>query len=141
MPRRGRGFSLIELLIAMVVIAILIAIAFPSYQRYLVRASREQAQTLLLQLAVLEEKIFLNSTSYVFNDTKVIAGYTGDAAGGLGLTNRMTPDGRYTITLATTSTATTFKLTATPVAGTPQASDGNITIDDAGTRLWNGKAW
>ena len=38
--------------------------------------------------------------------------------------------------LASPATATTFTLTATPVAGTPQAGDGNLTITETGQRTW-----
>ena len=54
------GFTLIEVMIAMAIIAILTAIAFPSYQNYITRSSRSAAQTELLELANLQEKIFLN---------------------------------------------------------------------------------
>ena len=45
------GFSLIELMVAMAIIAILTAIAFPSYQSYITRSSRAAVQTELLELA------------------------------------------------------------------------------------------
>ena len=135
----ARGFSLIELMIALVVVSILLAIALPSYNNYVIRAAREQAQTLLLQLAGQEEKIFLNSSAYAVNSTAVTKAYDGTSAGGLGLANGKTPDGRYTITIA--GTTTTFTLTATPVTGLSNEKDGNITLDDTGQRKWGTKSW
>ena len=60
---RRNGFTLIEVIIVMAIIAILTAIAFPSYQNYIIRSSRSAAQTELLELANLQEKIYLNTTS------------------------------------------------------------------------------
>ena len=139
----ARGFSLIELMIALVIISVLLAIALPSYKNYVIRAAREQAQTLLLQLAGQEEKIFLNSSAYAVHSTAVTKAYDGTSTGGLGLSNGKTPDGRYTITIAPGSagSSTTFTLTATPVTGLSNEKDGNITLDDTGQRKWGSKAW
>jgi len=138
--RAKRGFTLIELMIAVVVVAVLMTLAYPSFQRYLIRASREAAQTTLLDLATLQEKVFLNSSAYV-GSGGVTGTYTGTSSGGLGLTGGRTPDGKYTIALDSGGTATTFTLRATPVTGSTQASDGDITIDQAGTRRWAAKSW
>jgi type IV pilus assembly protein PilE len=142
--RRGhRGFTLIDLIIALAIIAILIRIAFPSYQAYLVRSSRQSVQGELVALANLQEKIFLNSNAYA---SSPITAYTGQSAGGLGLPASSNPttagkskDDRYTI--AVTATATTFTLTASPKAGTPQVGDGNLTINEQGVRAWGSKSW
>lgn len=138
-----RGFSLIELMIALIVVSILMAIGLPSYKNYVIRASREQAQTLLLQLAGQEEKIFLNSSAYAVHSTAVTKAYDGTSAGGLGLTSGKTPDGKYTITIAPASagSTTTFTITATPVTGLSNEKDGNITLDDTGQRKWGTKSW
>ena len=137
-----RGFSVIELMIALIVVSILAAIALPSYKNYVIRASRQQAQTLLLQLAGQEEKIFLNSSAYAVHSTAVTKAYDGSSTGGLGLSSGTTPDGKYTITITTTpGSTTTFTLTATPVVGKSNEKDGIITLDDTGQRKWDGKAW
>ena len=136
---RTRGFSLIELMIALIVISVLLAIGLPTYKNYVIRASREQAQTMLLQLAGLEEKIYLNSSAYAVHSTAVIKAYDGTSAGGLGFASGKTPDGRYTITIA--GTINTFILTATPVTGLSNEKDGDITLDDTGQRKWGTKAW
>ena len=140
---RQRGFTLIELLIALAVIAILVKIALPSYQAYVVRGSRQAAQSELVALANAQEKIFLNSSAY---SSSVSAAYTGQSAGGLGVAATATcstagrsKDCRYTFSVA--ATATTFTLTATPVAGTLQVGDGNLTINEQGTRTWGTKTW
>ena len=119
---RHRGFTLIELLIALTVVAILVLIAFPSYQAYIVRSSRQAAQSELVALADSQEKIFLNSSAY---SSSVTGNYTGQSGGGLGVA----------------ATATTFTFTATPVTGTSQAADGNLTITEAGKRTWGSKTW
>jgi len=137
---RGRsgngGWTLVELVIALAVVAILIRIAFPSYNAYLVRGSRQTAQSELVALANAQEKIFLNSTAYT---TNVTGAYTGQSAGGLGVTSGKSKDNRYTYSVA--ATATTFTLTATPVAGTPQAGDGNLTINEQAVKTWGSKTW
>lgn len=126
---RQRGFTLTEIVIVVVIVAILAAIALPSYQRYVIRASRAAAQNELSELSSMQEKIFLNSNAYTVN---LAAAYDGTAAGGLGRTSQQTTDGKYT--LALTGTAQSYTLTATPVAGTPQASDGAFSIASTGAK-------
>jgi len=131
-----RGFTLIDLIIAIAIVAILTRIALPSYQAYIVRASRQSAQSELVALANAQEKIFLNSNAYTAN---VTTAYTGQSSGGLGVTSGNTKDNRYAITAE--ATATTFKLTATPATGTPQANDGVLTINEQSVRTWGSKTW
>ena len=131
-----RGFTLIELVIAMAIIATLISIAFPSYQAYVVRGSRQTAQSELVALANAQEKIFLNSSAYA---TSITSAYTGQSSGGLGVTSGKSKDNRYAYSVA--ATTTTFTLTATPAAGTPQVGDGNLTINEQAVRTWGTKSW
>ncbi len=135
-PARHRGFTLVELVIAMAIVAILVRIALPSYQAYIVRSSRQSAQSELIALANAQEKIYLNSSAY---SSSVTGAYTGQSTGGLGVTTGKSRDDRYTFSVA--AAATTFTLTATPVAGTPQAGDGNLTITETGARTWGSKTW
>lgn len=51
LPDRHRGFTLIEMLITIVVLAIIVAIAFPSYQRYVLKSHRSAVQAEMMQLA------------------------------------------------------------------------------------------
>jgi type IV pilus assembly protein PilE len=134
-----RGFTLIELMIAIAIIGILSAIAYPSYRNYVIRGSRSAAQTQLLQLANVQEKIYLNSNSYAVSIT---AAYNGTSAGGLGYTTGQTRDGRYNLSINPTVAPTqSYTITATPVAGSTQASDGNLTIASDGTRTWGATTW
>ncbi len=137
--RRSKGFTLIELMIAMAIIAILTAVAYPSYRNYVIRSSRSAAQNELLQLANLQEKIYLNSNGYAVS---VTAAYNGREDGGLGKTPGTTDDGKYALTITPNATPTqTYIITATPVIGSTQDGDGNMTISSNGTRLHNGAAW
>lgn len=124
------GFTLIELMIALVVIALLAAIGYPGYLRHVTSSSRAAAQTEVSELASMQEKIFLNSNAYTGDMTTA---YNGTAAGGLGKTSGKTDDGKYTLAF-TVSTAQSYTITATPVAGTSQAGDGAFSIASTGAR-------
>lgn len=133
---RQRGFTLIELMIVIALVAILTGIALPSYTQYVTRSSRESVQAELIELAGVQDKISLNSNAYT---ASVTGAYTGSSTGGLGLTSGKSRDTRYTISAAVVGAS--FTLTATPVAGTTQAGDGNLTIDSQGARTWGSKSW
>ncbi len=133
-----RGFSLIELMVAVAIVAILASIALPSYQDYIIRASREAVQTELVQLANLQEKIYLNANAYTGS---VTAAYNGSTTGGLGKTTGKSEDSKYNITVSPVQASQQFTLTATPVPGKTQEGDGNITINSVGSRTRGSKTW
>ena len=135
---RNGGFTLIELMITVAILGVVAAIALPSYRNHIVKAARVQAQSELLELASMQEKIYLNSTAYTAN---VATAYTGKAAGGLGRTSGTTHDGKYTLSLVVGTGAQTFLLTATPVVGKTQAADGNLSISEKGQKLWGTASW
>ncbi|MDP2751941.1 MAG: type IV pilin protein [Rhodocyclaceae bacterium] len=129
---RNNGFSLIELMIVVVIMGILAVIALPSYQSYVVKGSRVAAQVELLELASLQEKIYLNSNAYTAN---VTTAYNGTSAGGLGKTTGLTSDGKYTVTIVAPGQIHT--ITATPVTGGKQAGNGCLTLQENDLRQWH----
>jgi type IV pilus assembly protein PilE len=129
---KRNGFTLIELMITVAIIAILASIAFPSYRSYTIRSSRSAVQSELLQLSGLQEKIFLNSNSYAVS---VTAAYSGRSDAGLG-SSGTTADGKYTLTITPLAIPTqSFVISATPVVGASQEFDGVMTLSSDGTRL------
>jgi type IV pilus assembly protein PilE len=123
-------------MITVAVLGLLVTLAMPSYLGQIKRSSRTAAQTELVELAGLQEKVYLNSTAF---SNSVTGNYNGTSTGGLGVTSGKTRDGRYTLTVSVSTD--TFTLTAEPVAGSSQAGDGNLTINAQGTRTWGTKTW
>ena len=74
---RDRGFTLVELIVAMVILATLAAIAIPSYSSYVLKSHRTEAKSALLDLASLEERYFSTANTYSNNPPDL--GYTGAA--------------------------------------------------------------
>ena len=128
------GFTLIELMITTAVIAILAAIAIPSYTQYIVLSSRQAAQSEMVDLSSLQEKIYLNANAY---SSSVIRPYDGSNNGGLGITTGRSRDNKYTFSVTTASG--TYTLTATPLPTSSQKSDGNLTLDAIGNKTWGSK--
>ena len=48
---RGRGFTLMELMIALAIISALVAIIYPSYSQYTLKAKRVEAQSTMQELS------------------------------------------------------------------------------------------
>lgn len=129
---QSKGFSLIELMIAVVILGIIAAIAIPSYSSYLVKSARAAAQAELLEMASLQEKIFLNSNNYTSNEGSA---YNGLNTGGLARAGAKTKDGKYDIDIVVTGQ--TYVMTASPALGESQVGDGCILIQENGLRQWH----
>jgi type IV pilus assembly protein PilE len=136
-PARAPGFSLIELMVTVGIVALLAAIAYPSYLRYTVRGNRSAAQSYLMDAAQKQQQYLLDSRAYATTSANL------NDAPPPAVTNF------YTVTFVTDTTSPAcpvsltppcFVLTATPLAGTMQASDATLTIDNTGskgpTSLW-----
>jgi type IV pilus assembly protein PilE len=65
--RRARGFTIIELLIAVTIIAVLVAIALPSYTDYVTRSKFTEAWAQLADLRVKMEQYYLDNRRYSTN--------------------------------------------------------------------------
>ena len=100
---RKKGFSLVELMIVIAIVALLVALAMPSYSRYVRKANRGEAQQLLLNWANNQEIWRANDTDYATTDELALPTHD-----------------KYTFSLPT-RTATTYVLRAT--AKDDQAKD------------------
>ena len=63
--RRTRGFTIIELMVAVAIVAILAAIAAPSYQDYMTRGKIPEATSALADMRVKLEQYFQDNRTYV----------------------------------------------------------------------------
>tara|TARA_R110002072_G_scaffold48617_5_gene132887 strand:- start:636 stop:1088 length:453 start_codon:yes stop_codon:yes gene_type:complete len=121
---RVRGFTLIELMIVIVIIAVLASVALPSYQNYVVRTNRTAAQADLLAAAQAMEK------HYGINFT-----YAGAAAGTTFPDESPTDASVKLYDLTLVAIADDFLIQATPKGA--QTGDGIMQINHLGIRFWD----
>src|SRR5262245_647399 len=107
-----RGFTLIELMIVICIVAILAAIGYPSYTQYVRRSARADAKAALLENAQFLERNFTVANKYHQDSA-------GAALNSASLPVQQSPrDGtaRYTLMLSAAAQST-YTLSAQPVAG------------------------
>lgn len=117
---RHRGFTLIELMIAIVIVAILLAVALPSYQNSVQKARRADAKAALLDAANRQEGYMLDRGTYSVDMTDL----------GFAQSPYTSEKKHYSVAATVCSGGSIdrcYVLTATPVSGSPQADDTRCT--------------
>lgn len=124
---RHKGFTLIEAMIVVAILAVVAAVAIPSYQQYIKKGRRADAKAALLDAANRQEQFILNRATYTANMASGGLGYSSDPA--------PSPDGYYsfdaTLSLCGASNALPcrgYTLTATPIVGKGQDKDTACTV-------------
>ena len=120
---RPSGFTLIELMIVVAIVAILAAIAFPSYQDHLRKGRRGATQAFMMDLANREQQYLLDARVYATGGTTLTM---------LNVTVPSEVSSFYTVTVDPGATPPSYTITATPIGA--QASDGVLTLDQAGNK-------
>lgn len=111
--RSGRGFTLVELMICLVVVTLLAGVALPSYQNTVRKGRRADAADAAVGLLQAQERYRANNTSYAGTLTAVNQGASSSG-------------GYYSLALSAASGAG-YTLALTAVSGKSQANDSGCT--------------
>ncbi|WP_282563015.1 type IV pilin protein [Tahibacter amnicola] len=128
-PGAMRGFTLIELVIVLAIVAVLATVAIPAYRGYVLRSHRTKAQADLMEVAQLLERQFTIDRSYLnfaLAPPMDQSPRTGDAT--------------YQISFAQRS-ATAYVLQATPVERQREDTCGTLTLAQTGARTPVADCW
>jgi type IV pilus assembly protein PilE len=126
---RVRGFTLVELLVALAIMAIVSAVAVPIYTQYSVRTQRTNAEKDLMMCAQSMERLASSTFTY--------AGHVGPGADTGAVTpNICTPSTTMYAITVTAADANAFTLRATPTSG-PVLGDGVVEVDANGAQRWD----
>jgi len=119
--RAQQGFTLIELMAVVVIVAVLLAVALPAYQKQVIRGKRAAAQSEMLAIANIQQQYLLSNRAYMDTSLLTSIGYALD------------PDvsKNYTMSIVLgTQAVPSYDLTFTPIGS--QTSDGPLTLDEQG---------
>ena len=128
MYKYSKGVTLVELMVVVMIIAVLMSVAVPSYRQYTLRANRAEGHWMLLQTAANQERFYLQNNTYADN-----ASLTADPPNGLGMM-ATSESGFYTLAI-TQADAVTFSAVATAQDGQSADTDCDVlAINERGTR-------
>ena len=117
---KSKGFTLIELMIVVMIVAILAAIAYPMYREQVRKGHRRAAQAAMMEVVNQEHQYFIANRVYADEDT-------------LAFSLDPEVEQNYELTIAVAAGPPPgFTVTMTPEAG--QASDGTLTVNSVGVK-------
>jgi type IV pilus assembly protein PilE len=126
-PRRlSPGFTLTELLITVAAVAILAAVAVPTYQKSVIKSRRAGAQGDLMSFANAMERYFTTNGTYTGATAATVYSAQSPIDGSTAY---------YTLSVSVPAGGTTYTLMATPVNA--QAGNGKLELDNTGARRWD----
>lgn len=122
--RKQHGFTIIELMVTMAIIAILVAVALPAYNGATRKAARSEAKAVLMNMVAKQQQMLLDTRSYA------------DTLAKLKITVPPSVSSRYdfTVTLGT-AVVPGFTATATPKGDQTQDTCPALTINEQGVKL------
>lgn len=126
--KRALGFTLMELMIVVAIVAILSAIAYPSYQDHIRKSRRAAAQSFLMDVGAKQQQYLIDARTYATSlaDLKI------------SIPPEVSP--YYTIDFNPASTAIAFNVRATPQGTqTPDLGGAMLELDQSGTKKPSGK--
>lgn len=130
-----KGFTLIELMIVVVVIGILAAIVYPSYQGYIEKGKRVDMMSEMQQIG---SRIEANKITYKRYDRIPLNEIFSNTVSGSGTTFPNTGTALYNVIVSpvsgTTLNGRNWTLTATPISGRQMANDGVLTLNPQGNK-------
>lgn len=136
-PQKHSGFTLLELMVTVAIIAILAAIALPSYSSYITKSQAKSAASDLVALSLVVERNYLRTLAYTPSPS-----YSSDETGWTALTQgyasgwqSSTDSFNYKVDVNVSSK--TYTLTAKGKAGTRNAGC-TLTLNEANTRTISG---
>ncbi|MFV0676359.1 type IV pilin protein [Variovorax sp. tm] len=126
--RRSSGFTLIEVMVTVAIVAILAAIALPSYQQYVIRSKRSAAQAQMMDIANRQQQFLIANRGYADKAALTASGYS--------LPPEVSANYSYDVTLST-SGVPGYTLTFTPTGS--QSGDGDLGLTSEGVKTPAGK--
>ena len=121
--KTNTGFTLLELMITVGLLAIVVSLAIPSYSQYVVRSNRSEGIEALLTASACQERLLVRNNAYNAN-----------ACGGA------TQNGYYTIAFTASNSNQNFVATATPQGNQVNDNCGTLAISDTGVKVAGGQS-
>ena len=116
---KTNGFTLVELMIVIAIVAILVALALPNYQQSIRKGRRADAQADLVEFAGQAERVFTQTNSYATAALPAATDF-------------------YTYTFSVAASVTAYTIQAAPKTDQDQDGCGTMRLDQAGLRTKSG---
>lgn len=129
--RFARGFTLIEVMVVVVIVGVLAAIGYPSYQNHMRKGARASAQAEMMKIADRQAQYLLDARTYAVGSGALTA---------LNISLPSDVSVKYTVTITaadgtdTPSTPPSYTIRATPITGGAQVLDGELTLTHTGMK-------
>ena len=125
---KSGGFTLIEIMVTVAILAIIATVAIPSYQRQSLKSKRADGIAMLMDAAAKQERYAIDPPN-LYTANMALLGYTSPFA---------SVQGYYQISAVLGAGSLSYTLTAKPQPGQDADECKSLTLDNTGTRGWTG---
>ena len=122
LKKKQNGMTLIEIMVAVAIVAIIATVAIPSFQRQSLKGKRADGMAILMDAAARQERHFIDNNQYASTMTA------------LKFSDAMSDKGYYKVAIVLGTPATSYTMTAVAQGGQANDACKNLIIKSTGAR-------